>query len=78
MLLYVVIIDSMKDTKLKKSGLGGAPCILCKTTVPDWSDPSKLKTVSTSIEMQKTPRSSFRSWWMTMLRFTPNQKTLKA
>ena len=36
--------DSMKDLKFKKliSGLGGADCILCKSKVNEWRDPTKV------------------------------------
>lgn len=43
--INVEIMDTMKDMKLKRSisGLGGAPCILCKTRVEDWSNPEYIK-----------------------------------
>lgn len=41
----IKIMDTMKDLKLKKScsRLLGADCIICKSQVPDWSNPSKIK-----------------------------------
>ena len=49
-----VIVDSMKDLKLRKesSGLGGADCLLCETKWKEWKDVELLTEASLLQEWQ--------------------------